>query len=93
MDHLKIPKESPQSNGVAERMNRALQDRAKSMLHGSGLGGGFWVEALSGASYIRNKSPVAGLSKTPVELWSGKVPIVSLSIAMENTFTLNINQL
>ena len=76
VEHQKIPKESPQSNGVAERMNRTLQDRARSMLHGSGLGGGFWVEAISAASYIRNRGLVAGLSKTPDELWSGTVPTI-----------------
>ena len=74
--HQTIPARSPQSNGVAERMNRTLQDRARSMLVGAGLGGGFWVEAISTASYIRNRGPVAGLSKTPEELWSGKVPTI-----------------
>ena len=74
--HQTIPARSPQSNGVAERMNRTLQDRARSMLVGAGLGGGFWVEAIGTASYIRNRGPVEGLSKTPDELWSGKVPSV-----------------
>ena len=76
IQHQTIPARSPQSNGVAERMNRTLQDRARSMLVGAGLGGGFWVEAIATASYIRNRGPVAGLSKTPEELWSGKVPTV-----------------
>ena len=74
--HQTIPARSPQSNGVAERMNRTLQDRARSMLVGAGLGGGFWAEAISTASYIRNRGPVAGLSKTPDELWSGRVPSI-----------------
>lgn len=74
--HQTIPARSPQSNGVAERMNRTLQDRARSMLVGAGLGGGFWVEAIGTASYIRNRGPVEGLSKTPDELWSGSVPSV-----------------
>ena len=76
ISHQTIPARSPQSNGVAERMNRTLQDRARSMLVGAGLGGGFWVEAIATASYIRNRGPVAGLSRTPDELWSGKVPTV-----------------
>ena len=46
------------------------------MLVGAGLGGGFWVGAVVAACYIRNRCPVAGLSKTPDELWSGKVPSV-----------------
>lgn len=74
--HQTIPARSPQSNGVCERMNRTIQDRARSMLVGAGLGGGFWVEAINAACYIRNRCPVSGLSKTPDELWSGKVPSV-----------------
>ena len=74
--HQTIPARSPQSNGIAERMNRTLQDRARSMLVGAGLGGGFWVEAISTASYIRNRGPVTGLSKTPDELWSGSTPSI-----------------
>ena len=67
--HETIPARCPQSNGVVERMNRTLQDRARSMLIGAGLGGAFWVEAIASASYIRNRGPVAGLSKTLEELW------------------------
>ena len=74
--HQTIPARSPQSNGVCERMNRTIQDRARSMLVGAGLGGGFWVEAITAACYIRNRCPLTGLSKTPDELWSGKVPSV-----------------
>ena len=43
---------------------------------GAGLSGGFWVEAIAAASYIKNRGPVAGLRKTPNELWSGRVPSV-----------------
>ena len=74
--HQTIPARSPQSNGVCERMNRTIQDRARSMVVGAGLGGGFWVEAITATCYIKNRCPVAGLSKTPDELWSGKVPSV-----------------
>ena len=44
--HQTIPARSPQSNGVSERMNKTIQDRARSMLVGAGLGGGFWVEVV-----------------------------------------------
>ena len=74
--HRTIPTRSPQSNGVAERMNRTLQDRAKSMLVGAGLGGGFWFEAISTTSSVRNRGPVAGLGGTPEELWTGIMPTV-----------------
>ena len=76
IQHQKIPARSPQSNGVSKRMNRTVQDRARSMMWGAGLGGGFWVEAVAAASYIRNRGPMADLSNTPDELWSGTKPSV-----------------
>ena len=40
------------------------------------MAGGFWVEAIAATSYIRNWGPVTSLSKTPNELWFGRVPSV-----------------
>lgn len=74
--HQTIPKEPPHSNGVVERMNRTLQDRARWMIMGAGLGMGFRVEAISTASYIRIRGPIRDLSKNPDELWSGITPTV-----------------
>lgn len=59
---------SPQSNGVAEKMNRTLLYRARSMMVGAALGGEFWVEAIATTSYVRNWGPMEGLSKKPDEL-------------------------
>ena len=64
-----IPK-TPEQNGVAERMNRTLVEMVRSMLFDSKLPHRFWVEALSTAVYLRNRSPtraVQGL--TPFEEW------------------------
>ena len=66
------PPRSPQSNGVAERMNRTLQDKARSMMAQSGLRGGSWGEVFLAASYLRNCGPVSNQSSTPQEMWSGK---------------------
>ena len=46
------------------------------MLVGAGLGGGFWVEVISTASYILIRGPVTGLSRYPDELWSGSTPSI-----------------
>lgn len=69
---------SPQQNGVAERMNRTLLETARSMLHHAKKPLNLWAEAVSTASYTRNRSPTAALKgATPYELWHGKKPEVS----------------
>eukprot|EP00253_Pinus_taeda_P028943 PITA_28943 len=66
---------TPQQNGVAERMNKTLMERARSMLSGVGLGQEFWAEAMDTACYLVNMSPSSALEdKTPQEVWTGKKP-------------------
>ena len=59
--HRKVAK-TPQQNGVAERMNRTLLERAMCMLSNAGLGKEFWAEAVNTASYLINMSPSTALS-------------------------------
>ena len=47
---------TPAQNGVAERMNRTIQERVMSMLSQSGLTQGFWGEALYSAIYLINRT-------------------------------------
>ncbi|KAG9446280.1 hypothetical protein H6P81_012408 [Aristolochia fimbriata] len=63
---------TPQQNGVAERMNRTLLERARCMLSNAGLGKEFWAEATSMTCYLVNRSPSTTIEcKTPEEVWSG----------------------
>eukprot|EP00253_Pinus_taeda_P002027 PITA_02027 len=48
---------TPQQNGVTERMNKTLMDRARSMLSGVELGHEFWAEAVDTTCYLVNSSP------------------------------------
>lgn len=64
---------SPQQNGVAERMNRTLDDMARSLLIGAKLPTRFWPEAIQAAVHIRNRCPIStNRFKIPFELWNGK---------------------
>lgn len=66
---------TPQQNGVAERLNRTLMERVRSMLFASGLSDRYWGEALLTATYLKNRSPTKVLNdKTPEEMWSGRKP-------------------
>jgi hypothetical protein len=69
---------SPSQNGVAERFNRTLMELVRAMLIAKGLPPFLWDEAVSHATFIRNRSPTRALKgKTPYEAWTGKKPDVS----------------
>ena len=69
---------TPQQNGTAERMNRTLMEKVRSMLYHSKLPLRFWAEALMVATYVRNCSPTCALKETPYERWNGEKPDVSI---------------
>ena len=52
---------TPAQNGVAERMNRTIQERLMSMLSQSHLPQSFWDEALMTAVYLISRTPNASL--------------------------------
>lgn len=64
---------SPQQNGVAERANRTIVEKARCMLFHSGLPKKFWAEAVANAVYVINRSVSAAIAKNiPQELWTGR---------------------
>lgn len=69
---------TPQQNGLAERMNRTLLERARCMLLNAKLQKQYWAEAVTTAAYITNRCPTRVLDYlTPEEKWSGKRPDIS----------------
>ncbi|GJT76671.1 putative ribonuclease H-like domain-containing protein [Tanacetum coccineum] len=67
-----------QQNGVAERKNKTLLEAARTMLADSFLPNTFWAEAVSTACYVLNRVLVTKPhNKTPYELLTGKIPIIS----------------
>lgn len=68
---------TPQQNGKAERFNRSLVEKGRSMINDSNVPKRFWIEAIKTAAYILNRSPSANLgSVTPAELWYSRKPDV-----------------
>ena len=49
---IKIILGTPEQNGVAERMNRTLNERARCMQIQSGLPKAFWAEAINTIAYL-----------------------------------------
>ncbi|MCO5561308.1 hypothetical protein L7F22_014929 [Adiantum nelumboides] len=66
---------TPAQNGIAERMNRTIQERVTAMLSMASLSPKFWGEAAMIAVHIINQSPNTPLNfKIPQEMWTGKKP-------------------
>ena len=62
-------KGTPQQNGVAERMNRTLLEKARCMRLQAGLPKEFWVDTVDAADYLINRSPHTRLDgRLPEEL-------------------------
>ena len=65
--------ENPQQNGVAERINRTLNEWARSMRLHVGLSQMFWDEAVNTAVHLINRGPSTPLKfKLLEEVWSDK---------------------
>ena len=57
---------TPQQNGLAERFNRTIMERARCMLTSAGLKKVFWAEVVSTTTYLMKRCPLNMLDmKTP----------------------------
>lgn len=75
--HERSNVETPQMNGVAERINRTLLDLTKSMLKLACLPQRFWAEAVTTAAYIKNRVCHSTINnQIPFTVWSDRVPSV-----------------
>ena len=72
------PPYSPESNSVAERFNRTVQDKTRTIMAAAALPGYLWAEILSATNLLRNMTPVTNLRCTPFEMWTGRKPDLSL---------------
>lgn len=70
---------TPEQNGVSERLNRTIEEKARAMLQASGLPKCLWGEAVYTAVYLMNRSPSAAVAGdvTPYEAWNGHRPDVA----------------
>ncbi|KAK9707673.1 GAG-pre-integrase domain [Popillia japonica] len=69
IQHQLTVEHNPEMNGVAERANRTIIEKARSMLQEASLEPAYWAEAV----YLKNRSPTKALSgMLPEEYWTGK---------------------
>ena len=70
--------DTPQLNGIAERLNRTLLERIRAFTHTSGLPKSLWGEALRQATWLKNRTATHALDgKTPFEALYGRPPDLS----------------
>ena len=76
--HEMTTPDTPQHNGVAERMNRTLLDKVRAMLADAALPDTYRYNAIRYAAHIHNVTPTQALDGiAPEEAWSGNKPDVS----------------
>ena len=72
MRHFTTPGD-PQSNGVAERMNRTLMEKCRCMRLTAGFSKEFWGETATTALHLINRLPSSAIGfKIPEEVWTGR---------------------
>ena len=79
IEHEETIANTPEQNGVSERLDRTLMEKARPMVAHAALSKRYWAEAVSMACYIKNRSPSQSLAGhiTPYEAWYGRKPDLS----------------
>jgi hypothetical protein len=75
--HEKTVPYTPEQNGLAERMNRTIIEKARCLLFDANLEKKLCAEAVNTAVHIINRSPTKSNKISPEEIWTGKKPDVS----------------
>lgn len=72
---------SPQQNGVAERLNRTLYNKARTILLESGLPKELWSEAIMCGAYQINRCPSMAINnQIPAQIYYGKVDLKKMRV-------------
>ncbi|XP_070030235.1 uncharacterized protein [Nicotiana sylvestris] len=83
---------TPEQNGVAEKMNRTLNERARSMRIHPGLQKYFWDKAVNMTAYLKNRGPSVPLNfEISKEVWIGKEDDQNRKILRQRNVTFNEN--
>lgn len=79
--HQKSSPYTPQQNGVAERFNRSIIEKAKCLLFDADLPKCYWAEAVNMATYIMNRILSSTTGNVPHEVFYGcRVDISQLKL-------------
>jgi transposase InsO family protein len=83
INHEETAPYTPEQNGVAERANRVICERIRSIIAETGLPKALWAEIARTVAHLKNRSPTRSLkAKTPYEALYGKKPDLSHIVAV-----------
>ena len=69
--------EQPKHNGVSERVNLEIEEKARALLISSGMPMMFWEYAAKFATEVHNRTPNSSIDfRAPFELFTGNIPKV-----------------
>ncbi|MBW0578300.1 hypothetical protein O181_118015 [Austropuccinia psidii MF-1] len=74
IEHCFSPAYTPQHNGISERGNGSVIEKAKFLLIQSSLPMRFWGEAITTAAFLCNLMPKKDNNTTPFENWYHQKP-------------------
>ena len=65
--------DTPQQNGIAERINRTVMEGSSAMRHTANLPEEFWEDAVMYFVHIKNRTPHKFLNKkAPIDVWNAE---------------------
>ena len=73
IEYNTTPPHTPELNGTAERFNKTIQNKIRSLMIDSGLPESMWISALEVAVHIYNRTPHKSLDyETPIQMLTPK---------------------
>ena len=80
INHKFLAPRTPQQNGVVERKNRTLQEKARTMLNENNLPKYFWAEAVNTSCYVLNRILLRPILKNlPMSFGKTRNPTLAIS--------------
>lgn len=67
----------PEANGIAERANRSIVERANSLRFRASLPAEFWELSFRALIYLLNRQPIGGREITPWTMWYNETPDIN----------------